>query len=200
MLYMGLLGNYFYFVLFPFNYLVSYSCEINFFACLKMYSKTLQRNKFCYPNFLNPFSATFIQHFIYIYFRKFIVYYKYHIPPCKYYVFMKKNVFEKKSEIKCDRILNSLYAPWISITNNHPELYYLLFITLITLLIWSKMFYCLFTFAFAYAKSLWYFYLFGNLFSFSGFFYNTLFFCFNQYYKFILKLAYLLICIVFSSV
>ena len=61
-----------------------------------MYSKTSQRlNKFCYQLLYN---------ILYIFFGKLIVYYK--------YIFMKKNIFEKKSEFKCDRILKML---WLSI-------------------------------------------------------------------------------------
>ena len=64
-----------------------------------MYSKTAQRlNKLSYQNVLNLF-LQLLNNILYFSFRKLIVYYK-------YYILTKKIFFEKKSEFKCDRILN----------------------------------------------------------------------------------------------
>ena len=63
-----------------------------------MYSKTSRRlNKFCFKNILNLF-LLLLYNILYFLFRKLIVYYK-------YYIFLKKKIFEKKSEFKCYRIL-----------------------------------------------------------------------------------------------
>ena len=75
--------------------------EHNLLFLKKMYSKTSQRlNKFCCQNCLNLF-LQLLYNILYFLFRKLTVYYK-------FYIFMKKNIFEKKSEFKCDRILNSI--------------------------------------------------------------------------------------------